>query len=110
MARERGKDEAVIVEYLGRSRSAALKDRADELQRFDVTSLLMTDETEKMLRVELAGLRGKNIAKNSFGVSELPALLQGQRLLDPAQRPRAAAVPAMPHVRRAPRRATPISS
>lgn len=109
MARERGKDEAVIVEYLGRSRSA-LKDCADELQRFDVASLLMTDETEKMLRVELAGLRGKNSAKNSFGVGELPALLQGQRLLDPAQRPRARGRLCRHHVRRAPRRATPTSS
>jgi hypothetical protein len=79
--RQRGKDQAIVVEQLGGARSTR-QDCAHELQRLDIPSLLMTDETEQMPCVALTGLARKNVAKNALGLGELSALPQGQRLLD----------------------------
>lgn len=85
MTLERGKDEAIIVEQLRRARSTC-EDRTNELQRLNMTSPLVTDETEQMLCVALTGLAHKNVAKNALGVGELSALPQSHRLLDRAER------------------------
>ena len=72
----------------------------------------MTDETEQMPCVAFTRLARKNVAKNALGLGELSALPQSQRLLDWAQRPLARSRYRFGcvHDRRAPRRATPISS
>ena len=104
------------VEIIGIERDSRAhsirQDCAHELQRLDISSLLMTDETEQMPCVALTRLARKNVAKNALGLGELSALPQGQRLLDWAQRPLARSRYRFGcvHDRRAPRRATPISS
>ena len=110
MARQRAEDEAIVIEELDRARSARER-RAHEPQRLDMTSLLVTDQTEQMLCIALTRLARKNAVENALGVGELSALPQGQRLLG-AQRSlaRGRSHSRRAHDRRAPRRATPISS
>lgn len=111
MTLERGQDEAIVVEQLRRARSTR-EDRTNELQRLNVTSLLVVNETEQILCVALTRLAHKNVAKNALGVGQLSALPQSQRLLDRAERSRGCGGHRLPwaHSRRAPRRATPINS
>ena len=81
MAAQRAEDETVIVEQLGGSRRAS-EHRADELQRFDIAPLLMTQQAEQMQRIEMPGLRSEDGVADRLGIGELSLLIMQEGLCD----------------------------
>ena len=81
MTAERAEHAAVIVEDVS-GVGSSFQCGADELERFDVTSLLMTHDAEQMQRITLFRRCSQNRAVDLLGFVETALPVQLQRLRD----------------------------